>query len=61
MKGANKAVFFVGGIDLGNMDIVLGEGAENIAVIRAIVQADNVVSAARSIKKKMMAHMKGMR
>jgi len=48
---AKKPVFFIGGIDLLNIDELLGMGAENIALIRGILEADDIEHAARSYNK----------
>jgi thiamine-phosphate pyrophosphorylase len=52
LKMAKKPVFFIGGIDLTNIDAVLREGARNVAVIRAIAQAENITEAARDLKRR---------
>ncbi|MFQ5952442.1 MAG: thiamine phosphate synthase [Candidatus Omnitrophota bacterium] len=55
MKIARKPVVFIGGINLGNIDIVLKDGAKNIAAIRGIVQADDIASRVKEFKKKIDA------
>ncbi len=57
MGEAKKPVIFIGGIDLSNIDIVLEKGAKNIAVIRAIVEAEDVSRAARELKKKLVCRL----
>ena len=52
LKIAKKPVFFIGGIGLENIDELLARGAKNIAVIRAITQADDIKSAVESLKNK---------
>ena len=47
---ARKPVFFIGGINSVNLEEILKEGVRNIAVISAIIQADDIESAARSFK-----------
>ena len=49
---ATKPVVFIGGIDMDNIDAVLEEGARNIAVIRAIVQAENVAGTVKELKER---------
>jgi thiamine-phosphate pyrophosphorylase len=49
---AKKPVVFIGGIDMDNIDAVLEEGARNIAVIRAIVQAKDVTRAVKELKER---------
>ncbi|MFH1664533.1 MAG: thiamine phosphate synthase [Candidatus Omnitrophota bacterium] len=55
---ADKPVVFIGGIDQGNVDMVLGKGARNIAVIRAIMRAEDIISAVREFKKKINSYAK---
>lgn len=52
-----KPVIFVGGITLSNIDEALNKGARNIAVIRAIMQAEDIVRMVRTLKKKMTRRM----
>jgi thiamine-phosphate pyrophosphorylase len=47
---ADKPVVFIGGITLENVDIVLDKGGRNIAVIRAIAQAEDILSTVRAFK-----------
>ena len=49
---AEKPVVFIGGINLTNIDVLLMKRVKNIAVIRAIVQADDITSRARDFKNK---------
>lgn len=53
LKTAKKPVFFIGGINLSNVDELLMKGARNIAVIRAISASDDVKTAAAKLKEKM--------
>jgi thiamine-phosphate pyrophosphorylase len=53
---ARKPVFFIGGIDLSNIDIVLGEGGRNIALIRAITEADDIETRTRRLKERIVGH-----
>jgi len=50
LETAVKPVIFIGGIDLHNIDEILDKGGRNIAVIRAIMQADDVEKIARKLK-----------
>ena len=49
-----KSVFFVGGIDMSNIRQLLTGGCRNIAVMRAITEAENIEDAARCLKKEMV-------
>ena len=51
MEMAKKPVVFIGGIMLSNVGELLSKDARNISSIRAITEADDVTSAARSFKK----------
>ena len=53
MAMTKMPVFFIGGINLKNVDILLEKGARNISLIRAIAKADDVASAAGSFRKKL--------
>jgi len=55
---ANKPVVFIGGIDLTNIDIILQKGAKNIAVIRAIVQAEDIPSKVKELKMRIKKYKK---
>ncbi len=48
-----KSVFFIGGIDLSNVDSILAEGARRIALIRAIAGSEDICGAAGHFKKKL--------
>ncbi|MDP3790449.1 MAG: thiamine phosphate synthase [Candidatus Omnitrophota bacterium] len=48
---AKKPVFFIGGIDLANIGGCLNKGAKNIALIRGITQADDVVKKTKEFKR----------
>lgn len=50
LRVALKPVFFIGGIQLSNLEEVIKEGAKNIAVIRDIVGAKDIASRTRSFK-----------
>ncbi len=53
LKIAKKPVFFIGGINLSNIDVVLKEGAKNIALIRAILQAKDITAQTACFKQKL--------
>ena len=53
LKLARKPVFFIGGIDLINIGELLAKGARNVAVIRAISEADDIKSTVKNFKKKL--------
>lgn len=55
----NKPVFFIGGIDLENVDILLGKDAGKVSLIRAITEADDIALAARSFRKRLDQAKKG--
>lgn len=59
MKIAARPVFFIGGIDLSNIDRVLKEGARNIAVLRGIPEADDITRRTREFKERLTALMEG--
>lgn len=42
LKAAKKPVFFIGGINLSNIGELVKKGARNIAVIRVILEADDI-------------------
>jgi len=51
---AAKPVVFIGGINMKNIDHVLAEGAKNIAMIRAIMQADDIEGITRQYKQEII-------
>jgi len=53
MNISAKPVFFIGGIDLSNMDSILAEGGRNIALIRGIMEADDISARTKQFKKKL--------
>lgn len=54
VKDALKIPFVaIGGIDEGNLESVLGEGARRVAVVRAVAGAEDVTAAARRLKEKL--------
>lgn len=56
---AAKPVFFIGGIDMSNIDEIVRLGVENIAVMRGILQAYDIAKAAEKFKKKITQRRKG--
>ncbi|MDP8266962.1 MAG: thiamine phosphate synthase [Candidatus Aceula meridiana] len=52
VDAAQKPVIFIGGIDLGNVESLLNQGAKNIAVIRAIVQAEDICASTKLLKER---------
>lgn len=54
LRIARKPVFLIGGINLSNIDELLAKGAKNIALIRGITESEDVLSAARGFKEKVM-------
>ncbi|OGX00579.1 MAG: thiamine-phosphate diphosphorylase [Omnitrophica bacterium RIFCSPLOWO2_02_FULL_45_16] len=50
---ALRPVFFIGGINLSNIDWLLEAGAKNIALIRGIIEAGDIVSAAGEFKNRL--------
>ena len=50
LKITKKPIFFIGGINIDNIDELLTKGAKNIAVIRAISEADDVIAATAQLK-----------
>ena len=56
-----RPVFFIGGIDLSNIDNVLDEGTCNIALIRGITEAANISVRTKEFKEKLNKHNKAKR
>lgn len=52
LKIAKKPVVFIGGIDLSNIEQVLDKGAGNIALIRGVIESDDIESKAKEFKNK---------
>jgi thiamine-phosphate pyrophosphorylase len=48
---AVNPVVFIGGINMENIGLLLDKGAKNVAMIRAISQADNIMDRVMSLKK----------
>ena len=59
MKVARKPVFFIGGINMANIDEILSLGGRNIAVIRAITEAGDIRSGSRQLKDKIQGDSHG--
>jgi thiamine-phosphate pyrophosphorylase len=53
MSIARKPVIFIGGITLDSMGDILDRGGKNIAIIRDIMEADDVTSRTKSLKDKL--------
>lgn len=58
LRIARKPVFFIGGINLSNLDEILKEGAKNIAVIRGIIQAEDIIGSTRNFKDRLIREKK---
>ena len=54
IKIAQKPVFFIGGIDMSNIGEILDRGGRNIALIRAITEAEDIESSARTLKERLL-------
>ena len=54
LKIAKKPVVFIGGINLSNLGEILKQGAKNIAVIRGIIQAEDMIVMARNFKDRLI-------
>ena len=59
LAASKKPIFFIGGINLTNIDELLDRGASNVAVIRAISEADDIKSAVETFKKKLRGSRHG--
>lgn len=46
-----KPVFLIGGINLTNINEILGEGAKGVALIRGILEADDITETTRKFKR----------
>jgi thiamine-phosphate pyrophosphorylase len=55
LKIAKRPVFFIGGINLSNIEEVLGRGARNIALIRGITEAEDIAARTKEFKSKLRA------
>ncbi len=54
LKIAKKPVVFIGGINLSNLGEILKQGAKNIAVIRGIIQAEDIIGRAMNFKDRLI-------
>jgi thiamine-phosphate pyrophosphorylase len=54
IKMATKPIVLIGGITLDNVDVLVEKGAEHIAVIRAITQAENIPSRVKELKERIV-------
>lgn len=57
---AKRPVFFIGGINLENVGELLSYGAKNIALIRAISEADDITAAVKCFKEKINGKKTGV-
>ena len=57
VKIAKKPTFFIGGINLSNIDDVLKEGAKNIALIRGITESQAVAKTTREFKDRILGRV----
>jgi len=53
LKIARKPVFFIGGINLSNIDEILSKGAKNTALIRGILEADDITARTKEFKNRL--------
>jgi thiamine-phosphate pyrophosphorylase len=53
LKIAKKPVFFIGGINLLNIDELLALGVKNVALIRGILEAEDLKAASAAFKEKL--------
>jgi thiamine-phosphate pyrophosphorylase len=56
MSMARKPVIFIGGLTLDNMNEVLDKGGKNIAVIREIMEADDITAKAIALKDRLIKY-----
>ena len=54
LKITEKPVFFIGGINLTNLDELLSLGIRNIALIRAILEENDIKESATNFKKRLL-------
>lgn len=59
LRIAKKPVVFIGGINLYNLDEILAQGAKNIALIRDIIQAEDIRKRAKSFKDRLIKEKEG--
>jgi thiamine-phosphate pyrophosphorylase len=53
--GSSRPWFAIGGIDLDNLDAVIGQGASRVVVVRAITQADDPAATAAQFARRLRA------
>lgn len=53
MGGARRPVFFIGGIQLTNIDDILRRGGRNVALVRGITESPDIEASARQFKTKL--------
>ncbi len=58
LQKALKPVVFIGGINKDNLDVLLAEGVSNIALIRDIMQAEDIVARTKWYKSRLMINKK---
>ncbi|MEN6376202.1 MAG: thiamine phosphate synthase [Smithella sp.] len=56
LQTALKPIVFIGGINTDNLDVLLAEGVSNIALIRDIMQADDIVTRTKWYKNRLMVN-----
>ncbi len=61
LKIARRPVFFIGGINLSNIDTLLAKGAKNIALIRGITESGDIASRVKELKEKLKSQKAGLR
>jgi thiamine-phosphate pyrophosphorylase len=54
LRVSSKPVIFIGGINISNIDKLIQKGVKNIAVIRAITEAENIPLAVKTLKKRFL-------
>ncbi len=59
LRVAKKPLVFIGGINLSNLDEILGQGGKNIALIRNIIQAEDIMGMARNFKNRLVREKEG--
>ena len=55
-----KPIVFIGGININNVDMLLDMGAKHIALIRALLEEDDIIAMARRFKGKINLKRKGV-
>lgn len=54
LRITEKPLFFIGGINLSNLDVILKKGAKNIVLIRDILQSEDITARAANLKKRLL-------